>query len=141
MMYSPSENTFKAPQLGPGGCCFVQTVDLGLNPTPALTKCDLSPSATVNATGGTHFSYSLLECERGGTCSPFSLFFYSILGCQVSEFPSEELAQSHETPRFQYFNHSGVGPLVAKVAVQNLKFGPSTFFFENHDMDHVVDHK
>jgi hypothetical protein len=27
------------------------------------------------------------------------------------------------------------------VAVQNLKFGPSTFFFENHDMDHVVDHK
>jgi hypothetical protein len=33
----------------------------------------------------------------------------------------------------------------SKVAVQNLKFGPSTFFFENHDMgydmDHVVDHK
>jgi hypothetical protein len=106
LMISSSRMSFKAPQLGPGGCCFVQTVDLALNPTPALTKCDLSPSATVNTTGGTHFQYLPLECERGGTRHTFSLFFHSILGCQVSEFPSAELAQSQETQRNKHFRHA-----------------------------------
>jgi hypothetical protein len=63
----------------------------------------------VNGTRGTHSSYSLLECERGGSPGVIPLFFILILGCLVTEFPLSELAQSHETPRFQYFNGSRAG--------------------------------
>jgi hypothetical protein len=51
------------------------------------------------ALGRTHSSYSLLECERGGSPGVIPSFFLSILGCQVNEFSSSELDQSHKTPR------------------------------------------
>jgi hypothetical protein len=62
---------------------------------------------------GTHSQYSPLECERGGTPGVLPLFFPSILGCQVNEFSSEELGQSHETKRFQYFDQFLLGPITS----------------------------
>jgi hypothetical protein len=46
------------------------------------------------------------SARGGGLDTLFPLFFYSILGCQVSEFSSTDLGQSHETPRNKHFRYT-----------------------------------
>jgi hypothetical protein len=46
LYYCPSENCFKAGQLGPKGSRFVQTVDWGLNPWFSLLESSVSTRRT-----------------------------------------------------------------------------------------------